>query len=50
MAWRGQLHPGAVLNHDTHGEGGGRKISYERGRGVPGQEGQLVAAFAVNHG
>ena len=41
---------GAVLNHDTHGDGSGQRISYEQGRGVPGQEGELVAAFTGNHG
>lgn len=41
---------GAVLNFDTHGDGGGQRISYEQGRGVPGQEGELVAAFTGNHG
>lgn len=41
---------GAVLNHDTHGDGGGQKVTYEQGRAVPGQEGELVAAFAGNHG
>lgn len=41
---------GAVLNHDTHGDGGRNRITYERGRGVPGQTGELVAAFTGNHG
>ncbi len=41
---------GAVLNHDTHGDGGGESVMYERGRGVPGQEGELVAEFTGNHG
>ena len=41
---------GAVLNYDTHGDGGGQRISYEKGRGVPEQEGKLVAAFTGNHG
>lgn len=41
---------GAVLNYDTHGDGSGQRISYEQGRGVPGQEGELVAAFTGNHG
>lgn len=42
---------GAVLNHDTHGNGGGgQRITYEQGRGVPGQEGELVAAFTGKHG
>ena len=41
---------GAVLNFDTHGDGGGQSVTYEQGRGVPGQSGELVAAFDGNHG
>jgi hypothetical protein len=41
---------GAVLNHDTHGDGSGQSISYEKGRAVPDQTGQLTAAFSGNHG
>ena len=41
---------GSVLNYDTHGDGGGQRITYEEGRGVPGQSGALVAAFTGNHG
>ena len=41
---------GAVLNHDTHGNGSGQRITYEKGRGVPGQVGELAAAFSGNHG
>jgi hypothetical protein len=41
---------GGVLNYDTHGDGGGQRTSYEQGRAVPGQEGELVAAFTGNHG
>jgi hypothetical protein len=41
---------GAVVNYDTHGDGGGRSVSYEQGRGVPEQEGVLVAEFTGNHG
>jgi hypothetical protein len=41
---------GGAVNFDTHGDGGGRSISYEKGRGVPADEGELVAAFAGNHG
>jgi hypothetical protein len=41
---------GAVLNHDTHGDGSGQNISYEKGRAVPEQMGQLIAAFTGNHG
>ena len=41
---------GAVLNYDTHGDGGGQSVTYEQGRGVPDQSGDLVAAFDGNHG
>lgn len=41
---------GGVVNFDTHGDGGGRSISYEKGRGVPSDEGSLEAAFDGNHG
>lgn len=41
---------GAVVNYDTHGDGSGQKISYETGRGVPEQTGELTAAFTGNHG
>jgi hypothetical protein len=41
---------GGAVNFDTHGDGGGRSISYEKGRGVPADEGELVAAFTGNHG
>lgn len=39
-----------VANFDLHGDGGGNNISYEKGRGVPGAEGVLTAAFTGNHG
>ncbi|MBN9459746.1 MAG: hypothetical protein J0H00_00820 [Burkholderiales bacterium] len=39
-----------AVNYDTHGDGGGRSISYQKGRGVPADEGELVAAFTGNHG
>ncbi|MCG8558417.1 MAG: hypothetical protein MI824_01345 [Hyphomicrobiales bacterium] len=41
---------GSILNHDTHGDGGGQSVTYEQGRGVPEQAGELVAAFDGNHG
>ncbi|MFO7528123.1 MAG: hypothetical protein R6W86_04860 [Marinobacter sp.] len=41
---------GGAINYDTHGDGGGQSISYEKGRGVPEDEGKLVAAFTGNHG
>jgi hypothetical protein len=39
-----------VVNFDTHGDGGGRSISYEKGRAVAADEGTLLAAFTGNHG
>ncbi|OJY28885.1 MAG: hypothetical protein BGP11_01905 [Rhodobacterales bacterium 65-51] len=41
---------GGVLNHATHGDGSGQEISYEDGRAVPEQTGELTAAFTGNHG
>lgn len=39
-----------VVNFDLHGDGGGRSISYEKGRGVPAATGVLKASFTGNHG
>lgn len=41
---------GGAVNFDTHGDGGGRSISYEKGRNVPADDGVLEAAFDGNHG
>ena len=41
---------GGVVNFDLHGDGGGRSARYEQGRGVPGAQGVLEAAFDGNHG
>lgn len=38
------------MNFDTHGDGNGNSMSYEKGQGVPEDEGELVAAFTGNHG
>lgn len=46
-AWTVQ---GGVVNFDTHGDAIGRSISYEKGRAVASDEGELVAAFTGNHG
>jgi hypothetical protein len=46
-AWAVQ---GGMVNFDTHGDGLGRSISYEKGRGVAADEGELMAAFNGNHG
>ena len=41
---------GGVVNFDTHGNGVGQSISYEKGRGVAADEGVLEAAFDGDHG
>ncbi len=41
---------GGVVNFDTHGDGGGQSISYEKGRAVPADDGAIEAAFDGNHG
>jgi hypothetical protein len=41
---------GAVLNHDTHGDGSSQSVTYVQGRGVSGERDQLTAAFTGNHG
>ena len=41
---------GGVVNFDTHGDAIGKSISYEKGRAVASDEGELVAAFTGNHG
>lgn len=41
---------GGTVNFDTHGDGGGKAISYEKGRTVSADDGVLVAAFDGNHG
>ncbi len=41
---------GGTVNFDTHGDGGGKSISYEKGRSVPADDGVLIAAFDGNHG
>ena len=41
---------GGAVNYDTHGDGGGNAISYEKGRAVAADAGDLTAAFTGNHG
>lgn len=41
---------GGAVNFDTHGDGGGNEISYEKGRAVEADAGNLTAAFTGNHG
>lgn len=41
---------GGRVNFDMHGHGGGNSVTYEKGRGSTGDEGQIVAAFDGEHG
>ncbi|MFM2588021.1 transmembrane anchor protein [Vibrio sp. TBV020] len=41
---------GGPVNYDTHGDGNGNSISYEKGRGVPNKQGEIEAAFTGSHG
>lgn len=42
--------PGGLVNHDTHGDGKGRSISYMKGRQISADSGVLTAAFDGKHG
>ena len=37
-------------NFDLHGHGGGETVTYEKGRGSTGSEGEVTAAFDGQHG
>ncbi|HAS3129065.1 transmembrane anchor protein [Vibrio parahaemolyticus] len=50
IAQFGWVSKGGPVNYDTHGDGNGNSISYEKGRGVPDDQGELEAAFTGNHG
>jgi len=41
---------GGRVNFDLHGHGSGKSITYERGRGSTGSEGELTASFKGDHG
>ncbi|GGA08860.1 transmembrane anchor protein [Neptunicoccus cionae] len=41
---------GGRVNFDLHGHGGGQSVTYEKGRGSTGNEGEIVAAFDGEHG
>jgi len=41
---------GGLINFDLHGHGSGQKVSYKKGRGVPEDNGTLIAKFSGNHG
>lgn len=41
---------GGRINFDLHGHGNGKSVTYEKGRGSTGSEGEFAAAFAGGHG
>ncbi len=41
---------GGRVNFDLHGHGGGNSVTYKKGRGSTGDEGEIVAAFDGEHG
>ena len=41
---------GGRVNFDLHGHGGGQSVTYEKGRGATGDEGEIVADFDGEHG
>lgn len=41
---------GGKVNFDLHGHGGGNSVTYEKGRGSTGKEGEIVADFNGEHG
>ena len=49
-AWFEWTANGSKLNFDAHGNGNGRSVQYEKGRGVPNDAGSLEASFKGDHG
>jgi hypothetical protein len=41
---------GGRVNFDLHGHGAGESVTYEKGRGSAGDEGEIVAEFDGEHG
>ncbi|MHA6347659.1 transmembrane anchor protein [Roseivivax sp. CAU 1761] len=41
---------GGRVNFDLHGHGNGNSVTYEKGRGSTGSEGEIVAEFDGEHG
>ncbi|MEP0498856.1 MULTISPECIES: hypothetical protein [Alphaproteobacteria] len=41
---------GTVVSYDTHGDGGGTLVPYEKGSSVGEQDGVLEVALTRNHG
>ena len=50
MAEYRMLVEGGRVNFDLHGHGGGETVTYEKGRGSTGAEGEVTAAFDGQHG
>jgi len=50
MAEYRMLVEGGRVNFDLHGHGGGETVTYEKGRGSTGSEGEVTAAFDGQHG
>ena len=42
--------PCARQGFDLHGHGGGQSVTYEKGRGSTGADGEIVADFDGEHG
>ncbi|APX90802.1 transmembrane anchor protein [Brevirhabdus pacifica] len=41
---------GGRVNFDLHGHGGGKSVTYQKGRGSTGEEGTITAEFDGQHG
>ena len=41
---------GGRVNFDMHGHGGGNSVTYEKGPGSTGDEGEIIATFDDEHG
>ena len=41
---------GGRVNFDLHGHGSGQSVTYEKGRGSTGSEGEIIAGFDGEHG
>jgi hypothetical protein len=50
VAYYQMIVEGGRVNFDLHAHAGGEAVTYEKGRGSRGSEGEIVAAFDGNHG
>lgn len=50
VAYYQMIVEGGRVNFDLHAHTGGEAVTYEKGRGSNGSEGEIVAAFDGNHG